>query len=125
MIKFICSLVDRFIKNIRNEATEQDVEEYLAELRREEDESRRRDQENEALRLADEARFASAEAARERENREFSEECGAEDQAQKEQEIRDQEWEEEQSRYRSHCPFCGSPKIMNRCRACDDEFGRY
>lgn len=123
-IPWIVQLVVNFKRQVCGEATERDVEEYLAERRREEENSRRQDQEDEVLRLAEEARFAAAAAAHEQENRKLLEECAANEFAQEEREIRDQEWEEEQSRYRSHCPFCGSPIVLSRCRACDNEFGR-
>lgn len=118
------SLIRNWICHLRGEATEQETAALLAEYEREDQEAEREYQELQAWWEAEEARHKAAEAEREQEGREYLEAREAEDRAREEQARSDQEWEEEQEHYRSHCPHCGTRWVWGRCPACDDAFGR-
>ena len=121
----------RWLKSLcRSEATEQEVQDYIARLERAVDELTIEFDYREYL-VKQEAERQEAEREdqeRERENTEYwsarQKEIEEENLAREEQERRNREEEDEQQHYRSYCPHCGSQYRLGRCPACDEAFGR-
>lgn len=99
------------------EASPQEIEAFHVEQERQLQEAEREYQ-------AYLAEWKAQEAERERENLEYTQLCESNELTREEQDRIDQEWEDHQRHYQSHCPHCGSNRVSGRCPACDRAFGR-